>query len=169
MSDDGSFRSLQTMVQSFPEQMQHSSVQKAYAILLQLCCSPCCDLPSFMADGCCVPPPLSHNLSSFMHASAHNMPSGHLIDLPALLELDCVLGPIAHSSPSPGVGCMYAVSWCPTLTCTTTCRNKLARLGIKPAAVRASHNLQTLSVHWSESTLHSSVLQALWPVQVACL
>ena len=85
-------RTLPELQIAYPKMTQLSSVRRAYALLLQLCCSSPSHFQQFFDVEAVIPPPHSHALFSPLHASATPVPPGCPPNLPVLIELENING-----------------------------------------------------------------------------
>ena len=123
---EGQLLPLPALQRMYPQQSHNFMVNKAYAILLQICCSPFCD---FLVQADVISPhPTSHSLLSPLHSSPVPVPSSCPRNLPAMLEVDSIIGFNTLPAPRTRSGCFYQVAWCPSLAPNPIFSRALARV-----------------------------------------
>ena len=102
--------SLQTMLHNHPQQMASFPVQRAYSLLLQLCCAECCNWTQLLASPDLAEPPYTHHVCCPLTASSAPAPLNCPADLPHMIELSHVIA-MAPRFPVPAQqGCYYTVA-----------------------------------------------------------
>ena len=161
-------RSLDMMLDMYPEQLASPSVKRAYSLLLQICCNPTCQFPQLLAAGTVAPAPCQYKITRTSQACPQlALPVGCPAHLPELIELSHITQFAIPQQATITVadGCHYQVVWCAGPPPSAHQLRLLQRLGIMPQPSTA--NPHPLHVAWHTSVLHWSILQAFWPAKLA--
>ena len=142
------------------------TVQRAYTILLQICCSPTCRLRELLHAPGLAPEPPQYRPFKGCHVSSQPMlPAGCPVDLPSFMELSHIMQFSPHVPSQPTSGCYYKVAWCTGPRPSASRLQRLQAFGIVPQPLQ----LDTYSQHmcWQPSILHWSVVKYFWPGKLA--
>ena len=157
------FLTMEALMQVHP--MQYS-VQRAYSILLHVCCLPTCLFSSLVASPSVAAPPPTHRLFSPLPHAASPSTLQSLAIVPQILELSH----IKHACPagqSQHAGLTYKVQWCKGPRPTALQLRGLRRIGLTPIDLSGLHHPTPLHAEWEEMELHWSLIAHIWPGKMA--
>ena len=146
-----------------PSLMISLPVQRAYTLLLQICCTATCRLQDMLASPGLAPEPPQYRLFKGSTASSHlALPLRCPADLPNILELSHIVQFVPSAQSGAVGGCYYRVAWCSGPRPSAPRMRRLQAFGIVPHG-----DMHSLHVSWQVSVLHWSVLAAFWPSKLA--
>ena len=163
--DGKHFKGMSEFFQCLPAGRADSSAQRAYALLLHICCSPSCaaDLPTLLCDPA-LSAPGQCQIVDLMPSTTSTCPAS-LRKLPWVVELSHIQCVQPDATMSLSRGCFYKVEWSTGPPPKPSQLNRLHRLGIHmTAALPAAPCVQ---VEWAPSVLNWSVIALFWPGKLA--